>query len=322
MAEKDYIAMWFEVRRPYGITDDIYWGWYDTRDQSITWKTWRHADADGMSGFAKILRPMGYPCDPLPVCNETSVPGWSEIRKAQRENPVEEAPKVVNWRRTYNTHVEIMPEISVLDREQTAALYAVCKERKVSPGNLVFSALSRVVARELIAGDEPFYWFFPVNVRGATGIKTESFNQASGVYMLINRESTAEDWQAQMRTRLKSKEHWKSWKLANIGKYVGMPGVKLIYKFTSGKQFFVGSCSNLGAWPLADERNPVPDPHKQLIAVAPGSANYPVASSMIEWNKSIALTLKLNPYICQSQTELRALTDKWYGELLKDLPSA
>jgi len=319
MAEKDYIAMWFEARRPYGISDDIYWSWCDTRDNSVNWKSWRHANADGMSGFANIMRPMGYPCDPLPVCNETSVPGWREIIKAQREHPVKEAPKVVNWRKTYDTPVEFMPEFNILTREETAAVYAASKARRVSPGNLIFSALSRVIARELIEGDEPFYWFFPVNVRGATGIKTESFNQASGVYLLLDRHSTAEDWQSQMRTRLKSKEHWKSWKLANIGKYIGMPGVKLVYKMTSGKQFFVGSCSNLGAWPLADERNPEPDPHMQLVAAAPGSTNYPVASSMIEWNKRMALTLKLNSYICQSRELLRDLTDQWYEELKKDL---
>lgn len=320
MAEKDYIAMWFEARRPFGIPDDIYWGWYDTRDDSIDWQTWRHADADGMAGFANILRPMGFPCDPLPVCNETSVPGWREIIKAQKENPVEEAPKVVNWKVTYHSGDDLKPEPRVLSKPQTAQIYEVCKQRRVSPGNLIFSALSRVIARELVEGDKPFYWFFPVNVRGATGIKTESFNQASGVYILVSKDSTAEDWQTQMRTRLKSKEHWKSWKLANIGKYVGMPGVKLIYKFTSGKQFFAGSCSNLGSWPLVDERNAKPDPHKQLVAVAPGSANYPVSSSMIEWNNRIALTLKLNPYICKSQAQLEGLSDMWLEELLNDLP--
>ena len=85
MAEKDYLAMWFNVRRKYGIQDTIYWGWYDPKAQEIDWKTWRHADADGMAGFANILRKDGFPCDPLPVCNETSVPGWREINKAQRE---------------------------------------------------------------------------------------------------------------------------------------------------------------------------------------------------------------------------------------------
>jgi len=87
MAEKDYIAMWYHARKPYGIKDTIYWGWYDPDNRSIDWKTWQHADADGMAGFANILRPMGYPCSPLPVCNETKVPSWREIIKAKKRVP-------------------------------------------------------------------------------------------------------------------------------------------------------------------------------------------------------------------------------------------
>lgn len=319
MAEKDYIAMWFNARRKYGIQDTVYCGWYDPETQHIDWQTWRHADADGMSGLAKILRKDGYPCDPLPVCKDTSVPGWLEIIKAQRDNPSDEAEKTVNWRTTYESSEEFMPEISVLTIEQTKSLYEKAQSLKVSPGNIIFAAMSKVISRELIQGNTPFYWFFPVNVRGATGIKTESFNQASGIYLLVNPESNAKDWQSQMRTRLKAKAHWKGWKLANLGKLVGEWGVGVVYKFTSGKQFYAGSCSNLGAWPLPDERNPEPKHNRVLIAVAPGTANYPVSSSMIEWNGRVALTLKLNPYICKDSAQLRQLTDMWYQEVLNDI---
>jgi|TARA_B110000211_G_C14019533_1_gene527008 hypothetical protein len=319
VAEKDYLAMWFNVRRKYGIQDTIYWGWYDPKAQEIDWKTWRHADADGMAGFANILRKDGFPCDPLPVCNETSVPGWREINKAQRENPTEESAKTVNWRKTYSDNSEFMPEVTVINKELTTRLYQQAKTRKVSPGNIIFSALSRVISRELIDGDSPFYWFYPVNVRGATGIKTESFNQASGLYLLVDSHSTAEDWQAQMRTRMKAKQHWKNWKLANLGKLIGEQGVSIVYKFTSGKQFYAGSCSNLGTWPLIDARNPPIEHDRQLVAVAPGTANYPVSSCMVDWNGSIALTLKLNPYICRDQTQLKKLLKQWYEEIITDI---
>lgn len=320
MAEKDYLAMWFNVRRKYGIQDTIYWGWYDPKSQEIDWKTWRHADADGMAGFAQILRKDGYPSTPLPVCNETSVPSWLEIIKAQRSNPTKSVNKVVNWATTYeHNDAELMPEVSVLTKEQTSQMYSNAKARKVSPGNILFSALSRVVARELVAGDESFSWFFPVNVRGATGIKTEAFNQASGVYLSVDRNSTAEDWQSEMRTRFKAKEHWKNWKLANIGKHVGDFGVDVIYKMTSGKQFYAGSCSNMGAWPLVHEDNPPPPEDRQLVAVAPGTANYPISCSMIEWAGRLAITLKINPYICKDKEQLRHLADLWYDELINDI---
>ncbi|MAE34213.1 MAG: hypothetical protein CMH97_02970 [Oceanospirillaceae bacterium] len=257
MAEKDYIAMWYHARKPYGINDTIYWGWYDPDTNSIDWQTWQHADADGMAGFANILRPMGYPCSPLPVCNETKV-----------------------------------------------------------PGSLVYSSLSNIIAERMVKGDKPFYWFYPMNVRGATGIKTESFNQVSGVYMLTDPVSTPESWQSQMRQRFKAKQHWANWKLANIGKYVGYAGVKLIYRLTSGKQFYMGNCSNMGSWPFPGQDNPPKQNNLRLIAVAPGTANYPISATMTEWYGQLTLTLKMHPHICPDQQTVRDISDAWRDALL------
>ena len=118
---------------------------------------------------------------------------------------------------------------------------------------------------------------------------------------------------------MKAKQHWKNWKLANLGKLIGERGVSIVYKFTSGKQFYAGSCSNLGTWPLIDARNPPIEHDRQLVAVAPGTANYPVSSCMVDWNGSIALTLKLNPYICRDQTQLKKLLKQWYEEIITDI---
>ncbi len=320
MAEKDYIAMWFNVRKPYGISDTVYWGWYDPATKDIDWKTWQHADADGMIGFTNILRPMGYPCYPLPVCNETSVPSWREIRKAQKEFGQPPAANQVKWKQTYpcvySPNDTFMPEVRSFSEEDTQKLKAWCKENKVSFGNLVYATMSKVVSARMIEGDEPFSWFFPVNVRGATGIKTESFNQASGIYIEVNKNSELQDWQAQMRLRLKSKEQWKNWKLANIGKYVGERGVALIYKLTSGKQFYAGNCSNLGEWPLPGQDNPPRPDQRVLAAVAPGTANYPISGTTLEWYGQLTLTFKMHPYVCDSQELIAELADAWYEALM------
>ena len=319
MAEKDYVAMWFHARKPYGIDDTILWGWFDPDQQSITWDSWQHADADGMSGFAKILRPMGYPSHPLPVCNETRVPGWREIIKAGKAFPVEEGDKTVNWKHTYARTGQdgFSPEVACLSEEETTRLNQWCKERKVSPGSLIYSELSNIIAGRLVEGDKPFYWFYPVNVRGATGIKTETFNQASGFYMLTKPSSTAQEWQAQMKQRFKAKQHWANWKLANIGKVVGYTGVKLIYRMTSGKQFYMGSCSNLGSWPLPGQDNPPKQNNLRLAAVAPGTANYPISATMVEWYGQLTFTLKMHPYICPDQQTVRDIADAWRDALLK-----
>lgn len=321
MAEKDYIAMWFNARRRYGVSDTVYWGWFYPETRAIDWKSWRHADADGLAGLAIEMRKLGYPSTPLPVCNETEVPSWKDIKAARQAYPSEESPKTIHWKQTYEhpAGTEFKPEVAALSKAQSDAIKAYCKERRVSHGNMIFAALSRVVYRELIDGTDPFYWFFPVNVRGAAGIQTENFNQVSGVNMRVTPDSTATDWQAQMRQRMKAKEHWSMWKQACLSKYLGEWGTALAYKLTSGKQFYAGNCSNLGSWPLPHAENPGdPGDGRLLVGASPGTANYPISSSMIEWYGAIGLTLKLHPSICKDQAMVLALSEQWKTEVLRE----
>jgi len=322
VAEKDYLAVWFRARRRFGIDDTIYWGWYDPADRSIDWQAWSHADGDGLSALALQMRKIGYPSFPLPVCGETSVPGWRDIIKARKKYPIEESAKTVNWKQTYDptSGKKFEPEITVFSKEENDLIKACSAARRVSPGNLIFAALGRVVSRELIEGDDPYYWFFPVNVRGATGIKTELSNQVSGVAMRVGPEETAEDWQLQMRQRFKAKEHWMTWKLVRISGALGERIVAWYYRKTSSKIFYAGNCSHLGVWPLPHADNPPRADHNKVLAgAAPGTMNYPVSASMIEWYGDLALTIKLHPYICNDQALVRKITDAWREEIMNDL---
>lgn len=319
MIEKDFIAQLFNVRRErYGISDDVYWGWFDPKTKEITWKTWRHAETDGLGGIANILRPLGFPCSPLPVNNDPQLPSWFEIIRASRKFSLPKSPKVVNWKQTYSYDPSQLhlPEVVYLSREQTNNIKKKAAITGVSAGNLIFSTLSRIIAQRLIEGDTPFYWFIPVNVRGACGIRNEQFNQASGVNIMVHPDSQAPYWQEQMKLALNSKSHWATWRLANMGKYVGDHGLSLLYKVTSRSTHFAGSCSNMGEWPLSDERNAEVNDHKVLSVIGPGTANYPINASLLGWNGAYALTLKLHPYICPNQSNIRELADAWHSALI------
>ncbi|MDF1782323.1 MAG: hypothetical protein P1U67_13610 [Alcanivoracaceae bacterium] len=322
MAKKDFIAQLFRVRRErYGISDDIFWGWYNPEDGHVDWKTWPHADADGIGGFAKILRRLGFPCTTLPVCNETYEPSWLEIICAGRAYPRASAPKRVHWKQTYPFTVKDrrLPEVSFLTQEQTAALKNKAAKSGVSVGDVVFSTLSRVIAQHLISSEEPFYWFLGVNVRGAARVADESFNQASGISLLTYPDSNAAHWREQIRLGLKSKRHWVMWKLAHIGKYIGDNGLSLMYRLSNKNTFYAGSCANMGDWPLDDKQNPNITDNRLLCAVGPGTKNYPVNASLIGWNGMAVLVLKLHPFICENQAQIRTLVDAWRDELLHGL---
>lgn len=325
MAEKDFIAQLFRVRRDrYGISDDIFWGWLNPDDGQINWQTWPHADADGIGGFASILRPLGFPCHPLPICSETREPSWLEIFAASRAYPRASAAKRVHWKQTYayTANERRLPEVAVLTQAQTAALKNKAANAGVSLGDMAFSAMSQVIATRLIDGKVPFHWFLGVNVRGAVNITNERFNQASGISLLVEPDSSAEHWRAQVRLGLKSKSHWVAWKLAHIGKYVGDRGLSLLFRLSSRKSFYAGSCAHMGDWPLKDARNPDITDNRLLCAVGPGTENYPINASLIGWNGMTALVLKLHPVICEHQTLIRTLVDAWREEVLRELPSS
>lgn len=322
MAAKDFIAQLFRVRRErFGISDDIYWGWYHPDTGEVEWNTWPHADADGIGGFANILRPLGFPCDPLPVCGETYEPSWLEIIRAARASAHVTAPKRVNWKRVhaFSASDRRLPEVAVLDRAQSAALKAKADASGVGVGNIVFSAMSRVVARQLIAGEAPFHWFMGVNVRGAAKVADDRFNQASGVSVLVYPESDAAHWRKQVRLGLTSRSHWVTWKLARLSARLGDHALALLYRLSARTTFYAGSCAHMGDWPLEDVRNPAISDRRLLCAVGPGTANYPVNASMIGWNGSTVLVLKLHPMICARQGEISALVNAWRDALLREL---
>lgn len=55
MSEKNYLTVWFNGRRRYGIDNTIYLGWLDPQTNHTDWQTWRHADGDGLYRLPNAL---------------------------------------------------------------------------------------------------------------------------------------------------------------------------------------------------------------------------------------------------------------------------
>ena len=66
-ASKDYISMWFDVRKELGISDAMSIGPMNKSSGDIRWNTFSHSKMDGIGGIATILRDQGYPCKNLPI---------------------------------------------------------------------------------------------------------------------------------------------------------------------------------------------------------------------------------------------------------------
>lgn len=319
MADVDYIGLWFKARKRFGIEDLVSWGWYDPDADDIEWQHAHHAERDGAGIVADGLRRKGYPCRTLPHCSFKAEPSWWEIFAARRKHPKPPVANTqINWRRVYECHPGARNEAftTMLSADEVRTIKKIARTERVTYGNYMFAVFNQVMAKQLIQGDEPYYWFFPVNVRGAVNVPHDHFNQASGIYLAINPNSSAREWQAQLKLRIARMEHWSNWKLAHIGRFIGEKGLAWIYKKSSAKVFYIGNCTHMGRWPLPEDDNP-PRRDKQIPAgCSPGTRNYPVGISILEWYDEMSLSLRVHPALMPNPEDTRPLLLAWKKALL------
>ncbi|MBQ0781791.1 MAG: hypothetical protein KBT79_13345 [Thalassolituus oleivorans] len=316
--KKDYVAMWFNVRKELGISDEIHAGWYDHNTKTMQWTSYEHAKMDGMGLYAHELRKYGYPCTPLPTNRDTSEPKFFDVLKKQRQAKYQDtAPKKIRWKETFEYSNSDRGELEciILDEAATLKLKEKAAAQNVSVATTIFYSLNKMVASELLDGEQEYYWLYPVNMRGAVKLEDETMNHSSGFNLALNTKSTAKEIQDIVRDKLKSQSHWMLWKLAHIGKWIGHAGVKRIYISSSKKNFFAGSLSYLGSWPIPDERNSGERKDDVLACCGTGSKNYPISTGVTEWYGKMSIALKLHPYIGKKPGLTKHCLEQWQKNL-------
>lgn len=293
---KDYIAQWYEVREEQGISDRIHCFVHQLQEGKTDWYDFRHRDTDGIGMLATMRERLGYPPSTLPCSRDPSEPGFWHTRRSVRRLPRNNTPKRVHWNVATQARQPDMaePEFRLLSPATVTALTHHAQQRGVSLASLMLASLNQTVFQQYLKPDSQAWWFYPVNIRNAANAHERS-NLSSGFYLCLNQHSTAEQIHAQVKEKLTAKEHWWLWKMAHIGRWIGKPGVRWIYRRISRSQFYLGSFSYLGDWSL-----PLHTDH--IIGVCgAGSANYPIATGITECNGHITLALKFHASISATQ---------------------
>ncbi|WP_276677709.1 hypothetical protein [Thalassolituus oleivorans] len=316
--KKDYVAMWFNVRKELGISDEVHVGWYNPKTNTEQWTSYEHAKADGMGVFALELRKYGYPCTPLPTNRDTGEPSFWDVWKKQRQAKYKDAaPKTICWKETFEFSNSDKADLEyvILDEATTLAVKQKAAAQKVSVASLLFATLNQMVASELLDGEQEYYWFYPVNMRGGVTLEDETMNHSSGFNLVLNNHSTAEEIQDIVRNKLKAQSHWMLWKQAHIGKLIGHAGVKYLYENLSKKNFYAGSLSYLGNWPLPDPKNSDSKIDEVFICCGAGTKNYPISTGVTEWYGKMSIALKLHPYIGKKPGLTKHCLEQWQKNL-------
>ena len=322
--KKDYISMWFDVRKEQGINDDMSAGPMNTVTQSVKWHQFRHRDMDGLGGLAKILRQHGYPSRVLPSSSDRHQPTFFQLIKLMFKMPKVAVPKRIKWLKTYPDYQQLNPantndapiSSGLFSEQDTQEIQAQARKHRVALSIYLFWALNKSIADNLLDGHQEYYWFYPVNLRGAVNFNDDTQNCSSGVNVHLSNSIAPKEIQSRIKLQLKAKAHWVLWWQANIGKLIGMKGVRFIYKLISGRQFYAGSFSFLGSWPLRAHDNPPTNLDEAWVACGIGTENYPVSTGILIWNNQLTLGLKLHPYICNDVVITDQCMRDWKHNLL------
>ncbi len=330
----DYIAMWFQARKAFGIGDRMNVGLLKKTTDEINWFEFAHSEMDGLGGLTTILREHDYPCENLPKTADKIAPShWQQI-KMLFAGGKSKAPKTIRWKATYPDYAATnLADAGTDDRAQysndapivnayfskseTIEIKKLARKHRVALNIYLFWALNRAVAEQLLVSQQDYYWLYPVNLRGALPNIPETGNCSSGINVLLNNTIAARDIQRQVKQQIKAKSHWQLWWQAHIGKIIGENGVRRIYQYVSERQFYAGSFSFLGHWPLKDDNNPPINQDELWVCCGIGTKNYPVSTGILLWHEQLSLGLKLHPYVAKDIKKTQATMQCWKQYLLQ-----
>ena len=335
---KDYIAMWFQARKAFGIGDRMNVGLLNKTTDDINWFEFSHSKMDGLGGLTTILREHDYPCKDLPkIADKIAPSNWQQI-KMLFAGGKSNVPKTIRWKATfpdyaatnladndtstqYSHSTQYSNDAPIVNtyftKAETFEIKKLAKKHRVALNIYLFWALNRAVAEQLLASQQDYYWLYPVNLRGALPNTPETGNCSSGINVLLNNTIAPRDIQLQVKQQIKAKSHWQLWWQAHIGKIIGDKGVRRIYQYVSERQFYAGSFSFLGSWPLKDDDNPVINQDDMWVCCGIGTKNYPVSTGILLWHEQLSLGLKLHPYIAQDIETTDGLMQIWKQHLLQ-----
>jgi hypothetical protein len=287
---KDPVGMWYAARLRHGIDDRMWFGLYRESVLAPRWYTCSHRYSDGLGALPLLLTERGLESPPPPDGRCGPAPHWRALWQRRRGN----APRVaIDWlqRDASLAGCAAHEPVSVLlSPEQTGEVDVAARAAGVSSTVWLQWTADRALRRTLARPGSLAGWIFPVNMRGAARSVDAHANHSSGVVLRVPEQYSPRELREQISSLLASDEHWRQWTLLNLGRWLGQPGVNLLYSLSQAAPgAYAGSYSNLGEWNVKGLAG--------LVGVAPGSPAYPVSAATALCNGRRSLGVRLHPVI-------------------------
>lgn len=291
-AVRDPVGMWYAARARAGIDDRMWFALYEGGARGPRWHTCSHRYADGLGALPLLLQERGYRAAPPPRARPEPMPHWRKLWRLWRESAP--APRLdMRWRFADASLAACpghAPVVLLLSPAQTAEVDRAAAAAGVSSTVWLQWTADRALRLTLAERDSLAGWVFPVNLRGNVLAPDAYANQCSGLTLRLGADATPSTVRQQISAGFVQQEHWRTWLLLSLGRWVGQLGVNLIYRLSQARPgTYAGSYSNLGEWNVAGLDG--------MVGVAPGSPAYPVSVATLLCNGRRSLGCRLHPVV-------------------------
>jgi hypothetical protein len=301
--DRDWVGLWYAIaREERGVNDIMVFLRTDFRTGQVRRFEMSHEKMDGLGALVHWLSEEGHVISKVPEGRVQRPKNLWERFRILRAFLRASKNRTMQWLRWVPEAAATPNEIvlTALSREETEALNDFAREKKCSVNALLMSELSRVLGGALVKPGQTFPWLFPVNMRGAVALANPFANQSSAVGVECSSVSSMAEIHDNMRDQLKAGVYWGTWWTLQLGRIVGVRGMRWLSNMRAEKNHWMGTFSNLGVWP-PQNMNPndsYGDSEVAWIPSPPGTLNFPIGFACIQWFGRLTYTLKIHPAVC------------------------
>lgn len=295
--EPDWMGLWYDIIKERGENDCPTFGQVDLKTNTVKWLNFSHSKMDGIGAMIDFYEKTDYKLDKYPTLKEKSAPNFFE-RLLIFYHLLFQSKKIKTTWKENNFLLE--PEdpfkisYTIFNLEETKKIETYCKRNNFSVNAFLMNITTKFLLSHLSLNKEGT-WTLPVNLRPILKKENIKSNHSSAILVSMNKNDSPSETHKKISCALKNKEHWGIWWIHQIGKFIGIKGMRYISNKNAKKNFFIGSFSNLGAWNLP--------PDHIWIGCPPGSKNFPISVSVMKANGQMSFSLKIHPFVLKDSNQ-------------------
>jgi len=320
----DPIKPWFLTAEELGEYIGIRFGRLAPGKTEPEWVYLRHAEFDGIGGFADILRKRGANLGRLPQIRHPASPSrlsvlkllpkylqprrkvkWASLEQGPATNGVPQPPPAAAWH--------------VFDEAETLRIRHVCRQAGVTVNSFLLKHLTKAI-RPFLEDHSSFVpWMIPVNLRGKVFRDRDTANFSSYVSIRVQSYETVHDIHRNIYAALSSKEHWANWYAYELGRF-STNGIRkfLLQKELATSQWNLGGFSNLGDWD-AEREVTSPDCQGSWLFAPPVLRFQRVGCGCVTFQNRLSLLVQTHPELTTNPSVPKAWMQNWVKEIEMDL---